>query len=194
MQIYFFCQLCMLHWMMVSLRCHGNSDCNKTQIIRSFHFYIIQLWQPFSISLLIPMQLCSNLGGIPPKKSSQATLTRLISSFNFQLINYAWQSFNIPNPNPATTTPPPPPSPLKKGWDRIGFVISHPRHFMVVTGRETACYPVLLSFTGLGENRSHPVRQSGTSRFSCWPSNYFFSLPAQQTKFQASHPITKSLR
>ena len=32
---------------MASLRCHGDSDCNKTQIIRSFHPYIIQLWKPF---------------------------------------------------------------------------------------------------------------------------------------------------
>ena len=32
---------------MVSLRCHGDSDCNKIQIIRNFHFYIIQLWQSF---------------------------------------------------------------------------------------------------------------------------------------------------
>ena len=32
---------------MASLRCHGDSDCNKTQIIRIFHLYIIQLWKPF---------------------------------------------------------------------------------------------------------------------------------------------------
>ena len=30
---------------MASLRCHGDSDCNKTQIIINFHHYIIQLWQ-----------------------------------------------------------------------------------------------------------------------------------------------------
>ena len=24
---------------MASLRCHGDSDCNKTQIIRNYHFY-----------------------------------------------------------------------------------------------------------------------------------------------------------
>ena len=29
---------------MASLRCHGDSDCDKTQIIRNFHLYIIQLW------------------------------------------------------------------------------------------------------------------------------------------------------
>ena len=33
---------------MPSLRCHDDSDCNKTQIMRNFHFYIIQLRQPFS--------------------------------------------------------------------------------------------------------------------------------------------------
>ena len=29
---------------MASLRCHGDSDCYKTLIIRIFHLYIIQLW------------------------------------------------------------------------------------------------------------------------------------------------------
>ena len=33
---------------MASLRCHGDSDCSKTQIIRYFRLYIIQLWEPFS--------------------------------------------------------------------------------------------------------------------------------------------------
>ena len=32
---------------MVSLRCHGDFNCNKTQIIRNFHLYMIQLWKPF---------------------------------------------------------------------------------------------------------------------------------------------------
>ena len=32
---------------MASLRCHGDSNCNKTQIIRNVHLYIIQLWKPF---------------------------------------------------------------------------------------------------------------------------------------------------
>ena len=32
---------------MASLRCRGDSDCNKTQIIRNFHLYIIQLWESF---------------------------------------------------------------------------------------------------------------------------------------------------
>ena len=32
---------------MASLRCYGDSDCKKTQIIRKFHLYIIQLWQLF---------------------------------------------------------------------------------------------------------------------------------------------------
>ena len=33
---------------MASLRCHGDTDCNKTQIVRNFHLYIIQLWKLFS--------------------------------------------------------------------------------------------------------------------------------------------------
>ena len=32
---------------MASLRCHGDSDCNKTQVKRIFHLYIIQLWKSF---------------------------------------------------------------------------------------------------------------------------------------------------
>ena len=32
---------------MALLRCHCDSDCNKTQIIRNFHLYVIQLWEPF---------------------------------------------------------------------------------------------------------------------------------------------------
>ena len=32
---------------MASLRCHGDSDCNKTQIIKNFHLCVIQLWKPF---------------------------------------------------------------------------------------------------------------------------------------------------
>ena len=32
---------------MASLRCHNDSDCNKTHIIRNFHLYIKQLWKPF---------------------------------------------------------------------------------------------------------------------------------------------------
>ena len=32
---------------MASLRCHGDSDCNKTPFIRNVYLYIIPLWQPF---------------------------------------------------------------------------------------------------------------------------------------------------
>ena len=32
---------------MASLRCHGDSDCDKTPIIRNFHLYMIQLRKPF---------------------------------------------------------------------------------------------------------------------------------------------------
>ena len=32
---------------MASLRCHDDYDYNKTQIMRNFHPYIIQLWKPF---------------------------------------------------------------------------------------------------------------------------------------------------
>ena len=42
---------------MASLRCHGDSDCNKIQIIRNFHLYI-------------------NWGGITRKKFTQSTHVR----------------------------------------------------------------------------------------------------------------------
>ena len=60
---------------MASLRCHGDSDCNKTQIRRNFHLYIKQLWKPFfDIFTHGDVVKYSNFGGIPPKKSSRATL------------------------------------------------------------------------------------------------------------------------
>ena len=33
---------------MALLRCYGDSDCNKTQIIRNFRLYKIQLWSSVS--------------------------------------------------------------------------------------------------------------------------------------------------
>ena len=33
---------------MALLRCHGDSDCNKTQIIRNFRLYKLQLWSSVS--------------------------------------------------------------------------------------------------------------------------------------------------
>ena len=73
--------------------------------------------------------------------------------FRFLSINYAWfkyQSVLIAKflilPNQILRSYP---LPLKK-WI---LMISGPHHFMVVTGRETGCYPVLLSSTGLGEKK-----------------------------------------
>ena len=61
---------------MASLRCHGDSDCNKIQIIRNFHLYIIQLWQPFPhiFTHANVVNAQANLGGIPTKISTRATL------------------------------------------------------------------------------------------------------------------------
>ena len=60
---------------MASLRCHGDSDCNKTQIKRNLHLYIIQLRQLFfHIFTHADVVKAQTLGGIPPKKSSRATL------------------------------------------------------------------------------------------------------------------------
>ena len=64
-----------------SLRCHGDSDCNKTQIVKNFHLYIIQLGELFThilrLSLLMSTLLMRKLGRYPtPKKSGRATLKK----------------------------------------------------------------------------------------------------------------------
>ena len=60
---------------MASLRCHGDSDCNKTQIIRNFHLYIIQLWKPFFHIFTHGDVINAQTWEVsPPKKSSRATL------------------------------------------------------------------------------------------------------------------------
>ena len=60
---------------MASLCCHGDSDGNKTQIIRNFHLYIIQFWKPFfhifTHGDVVNAQIWD---ASPPKKSSRATL------------------------------------------------------------------------------------------------------------------------
>ena len=61
---------------MALLRCHGDSDCNKTQIMRNFHLYIIQLWKPFFISLLMATQLMLKFGKYPPKKIQSSHLNK----------------------------------------------------------------------------------------------------------------------
>ena len=66
---------------MASLRCHGDSDCNKTQIIRNFHLYVIQLWKPFchifthgDVINAQTWEISPHLPPPPPKKkSSRAT-------------------------------------------------------------------------------------------------------------------------
>ena len=60
---------------MASLRCHGDSDCNITQIIRNFHLHIIQLWYPFSHIVTHADVVNAQPWEVsPPKKSSRATL------------------------------------------------------------------------------------------------------------------------
>ena len=68
---------------MASLRCHGDSDCNKTQIIRNFHLYIIQLWKPFFHIFTHGDVINAQTWEVsPPKKSSRATLKPLNSERN----------------------------------------------------------------------------------------------------------------
>ena len=60
---------------MASLRCHGDSDCNKTQIIRIFHLYIIELWKPFFHIFIHGDVVNAQTWEVsPPKNSSRATL------------------------------------------------------------------------------------------------------------------------
>ena len=60
-----------------SLRCHGDSDCNKTQIVKNFHLYIIQLGELFThilrLSLLMPTLLMLKLGRYPPPKKIRSS-------------------------------------------------------------------------------------------------------------------------
>ena len=66
---------------MASLRCHGDSDCNKTQIIRIFHLYIIQLWKPFFHIFTHGDVVNAQTWEVSPpqKKSSRATLNAYYS-------------------------------------------------------------------------------------------------------------------
>ena len=60
---------------MALLRCHCNSDCNKTQIIRNFHLYVIQLWEPFFHIFTYGIVINAQIWEVSPqKKSSGATL------------------------------------------------------------------------------------------------------------------------
>ena len=59
---------------MASLRCYGDSNCKKTQIIRKFHLYNYNTAVVTFFPYLYSRRQSSNLGGIPPKKSSRATL------------------------------------------------------------------------------------------------------------------------
>ena len=56
------------HNVMASLRCHGDSDCNKTQIIRNFNLHINSRGNLFPISFLTPTYLMLKLGRYPPTK------------------------------------------------------------------------------------------------------------------------------
>ena len=60
---------------MALLRCHCDSDCNKTQIIRNFHLYVIQLWEPFFHIFTHGIVTNAQIWEVsPPKNSSGATL------------------------------------------------------------------------------------------------------------------------
>ena len=63
---------------MASLRCHGDTDCTKTQIIRNFHLYIIHLWKPFFHIFTHGDVINTQTWEVSPQiKSSRATLTSI---------------------------------------------------------------------------------------------------------------------
>ena len=63
---------------MASLRCHSDSDCNKTQIIRNFHIVIqYSCGNLFSICLLMPTQLTLKPRRYPPKRIQSSHLDKV---------------------------------------------------------------------------------------------------------------------
>ena len=64
---------------MASLCCHGDSDCNKTQIIRNFQLYVIQLWKPF-FHIVTNGDVMLKLGRYPPPKKIQLSHLKLLIS------------------------------------------------------------------------------------------------------------------
>ena len=66
---------------MASIRYHGDSDCKKTQTIRNFHLYIIQLWQPFSHIFTHGDVVNAQTWEVsPPKKHSNHLNSSLVDS------------------------------------------------------------------------------------------------------------------
>ena len=67
---------------MALLRCYGDSDYNKTQIIRNFHLYKIQLWSSVSHIFTYGDVVNAQTWEVsPPKKSSRATLKSPVSKW-----------------------------------------------------------------------------------------------------------------
>ena len=66
---------------MASLRCHGDSDCNKTQIRGIFHLYIIQLWKPFFHIFTHGDVVNAQTWGVShQKESNRATLIKVFGN------------------------------------------------------------------------------------------------------------------
>ena len=72
---------------MALLRCHGDSDFNKTQIIRNFHLYIIQLWSSFPHIFTHGDVVNAQTWEVSPqKKSSRATLSAAFNTVNYEVL------------------------------------------------------------------------------------------------------------
>ena len=73
------------HNVMASLRCHGDSDCNKTQIIRNFNLHINSRGNLFPISFLTPTYLMLKLGRYPPTKIQSSHFKITAADPDFQI-------------------------------------------------------------------------------------------------------------
>ena len=91
---------------MASLRCHGNSDCNKTQIKRNFHLYVIQLWKPFFHIFIHGDLINAQTWEVSPQKIQSShlkslpnllyqTVNLLIMQYSFNCIYSVLISYNI---------------------------------------------------------------------------------------------------
>ena len=79
---------------MALLRCHGNSDCNKTQIKRNFHLYVIQLWKPFFHIFIHGDLINAQTWEVSPKKIQSSHLKSLpnllYQTVNLLIVQYSF--------------------------------------------------------------------------------------------------------
>ena len=80
---------------MASLRCRGDSDCNKTQIIRNFHLYIIHLWKPFFHIFTHGDVVNAQTWEVSPPKKIQSSHLKYTANVRFKLITFKIENEQI---------------------------------------------------------------------------------------------------